>query len=604
MINVVMEDLGYSLLLPFNTPVAGAGLPAHPEITPPDLFLAVSSLFAVSGAEVSAVGASTSATALTVGACHCPNCAALAAENLQLRQQAGYWQSQHQRAVERVEKLKAERAELQAKLRLRERQLFARKTEQGPTRPDAKLGGSAPAADAGKSRRRRGQQRGQPQPARRDYEHLPVEDTLLDIPADEQHCPCCGLPWQLFPGTEDSDLIEIDVRAYRRRYQRRRYRPTCQCGVQPGIITAPGPDKVLPKSLLGISVWVTVLLDKFAFARATHRLLEDLQTQDLDLAAGTVSDGLRRLAPLFLPLYEALSAQQRVEQQWHADETRWSVFVQVEGKVGHRWYLWLIQSATAVVFVLAPGRGHDVPEAHFGPDARGILIVDRYSAYKALPQVKAGQIVLAFCWVHQRRDFVALAKDWPLEETWALSWVTAIGDLFHRNKLRLAVRDQPLAFAQRDGELRQAVDAFAERWRHQLQQQNLHPACHKVLTSLQEHWQGLTVFVDHPEVPMDNNAGERTIRDPAMGRENYFGCGALWSVQLAAAMFSLVATLRLWQLNPRRWLTAYLQACAANGGQAPAQPEAFLPWNLSADQRKEFGAPDSAVPVPAVNDST
>lgn len=525
---------------------------------------------------------------------------ALLRENRELRQQVGFWKSMHQRAAARLAERETEIEQLQAKLKLRERQLFARKTEQGPHRPD---GQAAPAADPGK-RRRRGQQRGQPQPARRNYEHLPVEDKILAIPADEQHCPCCGLPWQPFPGTDDSEVIEIEVRAYRRRYRRQRYRPTCQCGVLPGIITAPGPDKVLPKSLLGISVWVTVLLDKFGFGRPTHRLLEDLRTQDLDLAAGTVTDGLQRLTPLFLPLYEALIRQQRTEHQWHADETRWSVFVLVEGKTGHRWYLWLFQTATAVAFVLAPGRGHDVPEAHLGPDAHGILIVDRYAAYKALPQVKAGQIVLAFCWAHQRRDFVALAKDWPLQESWAFSWIEAIGDLYHRNHRRLEVRDQPLAFAQRDGELRQAVDAFAQRWQSELQQPDLHPACHKALTSLQEHWQGLTVFVAHPEVPMDNNAGERTIRDPAMGRKNYFGCGALWSVQLAAALFSLIATLRLWQLNPRRWLTAYLQACAANGGQVPANPEQFLPWHLTAAQRQALGAPDADPAVAAINDST
>jgi transposase len=223
---------------------------------------------------------------------------ALLQENLELRQQVGYWKSMHQRAAARLAEREAEIEQLQAKVKLRERQLFARKTEQGPHRPDGK---AAPALDPG-PRRRRGQQHGQPQPARRHFEHLPVEDKDLAIPADEPHCPCCGLPWQSFPGTDDSTVIEIEVHAYRRRYRRQRYRPTCQCGVLPGIITAPGPDKVLPKSLLGISVWVTVLLDKFAFGRPTHRLLEDLRTHDLDLAAGTVTDGLQRLTPLLLPL--------------------------------------------------------------------------------------------------------------------------------------------------------------------------------------------------------------------------------------------------------------------------------------------------------------
>src|SRR5271166_82798 len=79
-----------------------------------------------------------------------------------------------------------------------------------------------------------------------------------------------------------------------------------------------------------------------------------------------------------------------------ADETRWLVFATLEGKVGHRWYLWAVQSAQAVVFLLDPGRAHDVPEDHLGPEAFGILNVDRYSAYKAMTQVKEGRILLAF----------------------------------------------------------------------------------------------------------------------------------------------------------------------------------------------------------------
>ena len=65
-----------------------------------------------------------------------------------------------------------------------------------------------------------------------------------------------------------------------------------------------------------------------------------------------------------------------------------------------------------MVFVLAAGRSHDVPEEHFGPvEGRGILVVDRYKAYQAIDKVKSGLIVLAFCWAHVRRDFLRLAQE-------------------------------------------------------------------------------------------------------------------------------------------------------------------------------------------------
>ena len=83
----------------------------------------------------------------------------------------------------------------------------------------------------------------------------------------------------------------------------------------------------------------------------------------------------------------------------------------------------------------------------------------------------------------------------------------------------------------------------------------LRQPCRKVLESLQEHWPGLTRFVDDLRIPMDNNASERKVRGPAVGRKNYYGSGALWSGRLAAMLFSLFATLGQWKLNPHRWLT-------------------------------------------------
>src|SRR4051794_18325223 len=126
---------------------------------------------------------------------------------------------------------------------------------------------------------------------------------------------------------------------------------------------------------------------------------------------------------------------------------------------------------------------------------------------------------------------------------------------------------------------------MAERRDLELADPGLHPARRKVLESQREHWGGLTVFVDHPEVPMDNNTAERSERGPVVGRKNYSGSGSARSGELAAMLFSLFQALCLWGLNPRAWLTAYLSRCADAGGRAPSQPESLLPWDLSAEQR-------------------
>src|SRR5205823_572275 len=133
--------------------------------------------------------------------------------------------------------------------------------------------------------------------------------------------------------------------------------------------------------------------------------------------------------------------------------------------------------------------------------------------------------------------------------------------------------------------LRQTVAAMRQQLDTELADPASRTPARKVLTSLQEHWSGLTLFVDDPRIPMDNNLSERRLRGPALGRKNYYGSGALWSGRLAATLFSILATLQLWQINPRLWFHGYLQSCAEAGGQAPRDIEPFLPWNLSGDIR-------------------
>jgi transposase len=136
--------------------------------------------------------------------------------------------------------------------------------------------------------------------------------------------------------------------------------------------------------------------------------------------------------------------------------------------------------------------------------------------------------------------------------------------------------------------LRAAVAALGEQGEAELAEPSLHPARQKVLESLGNHWTGLTVFVEHPEVPLDNNTAERAERGPVVGRKNYYGSGAVWAGRLAAMLFSLIQTLCLWRLNPRAWLTAYLSACAASGGRAPEDVASFLPWQMSPSDRARW----------------
>lgn len=510
--------------------------------------------------------------------------ATLQRENLELRQQVGYWKSMHARALERIAVLEQENEHLRGENRRLQDQLFGHKSEKQSRKDRSNhldgLEDEKPKANSTKPKKG---------PKRRDNSSLPSKEEIIELPPDERACPNCGKPRQEMTATEDSEQIEIEVKAHRRVIRRKRYRQTCDC---PGCqtITAPVPPKLIPKSLLGTSVWVEIVLAKYFNHQPIERLLTSWELMGLDLAPSTVNAGLERLEPLFTPIYQTLQERNRLSAYQQADETRWLVFVDKEGKQGHRWWLWVFNGIDTSVFVLDPYRSHEVPQGHFTAGVSIILMVDRLSSYKAMTPVKEGLILLAFCWAHVRRDFIAVAKSFPELKPWALDWLKRIRQAYRCNRERLAHLNTP-EFAKPDAELRAVMEQMKTTAAEQLADAKLRQPCRKVLVSLQEHWTGLTRFVDDPRIPMDNNASERSLRGAALGRKNYYGSNAEWSGRLAMMLFSVFATLSKWKINPRTWLRWYLDACAVAGGRTPKDIEEYLPWNLSDEQLETLRKP-------------
>jgi len=118
------------------------------------------------------------------------------------------------------------------------------------------------------------------------------------------------------------------------------------------------------------------------------------------------------------------------------------------------------------------------------------------------------------------------------------------------------------------------------RWWLQLAGETLEPAARKALESMKNHWDGLSIFVDNPDIPMDNNKAERGIRNPVIGRKNYYGSGAVWSGMLSMMLFSLFQTLEMNHIDPHAFLLSYLEACARNKGHPPQNIDDFVPWQV------------------------
>ena len=244
-----------------------------------------------------------------------------------------------------------------------------------------------------------------------------------------------------------------------------------------------------------------------------------------------------------------------------------------------------------------------MPKAYFGyepEEARcryePMVVVDRFKAYSFLKEL----LQLAYCWAHVRRDFVHLRLGGPEQEAWADGWIERIGQLYALNAQRLTLAKSPdgpealpapfveldpgrmssSAYLQADAAVHQALAVIEQQCAQELAQSNLGRLRRKVLASLQAHWQGLTLFAAHPQIPMDNNGAERAIRPGTIGRKNYYGSASRWSAHLLALMLTLLQTLGLHRINPRTYLKAYLDACARNGSKAPEHLEPWLPWNF------------------------
>lgn len=501
-------------------------------------------------------------------------------ELIDYKTKANYWESQFTRIKTKETELNEELADLKAQLRKREQQLFGRKSERKSAKESA----------GEKRKKNRGQQKGRAGHNRRDYKNLPRVEERVDLPDDKKYCPCCGLEYKPMKATEDSEILEvINVKAYKRVIKRNKYKRYCNCKAAPKIITAPAISRILPKSKIGVSIWASLLLQKYEYQQPLYRFLKQWKANGLDLAIGTITAGFKKLMPLLSPIYDGIVEHNIKAEHWHADETGWKVFESVEGKHSSRWYLWIFANKESVVYKLDPSRSSEVLNKHFGETSSGTLNVDRYVAYKAI--AKKGVFILAFCWAHVRRDFLTYAKGYPVMENWAFDWIKSIGKLYELNNKRIKNEGGSKEYKSNEIILKKEIEEFQNKLNKQLTDDTLMLSAKKILTSLKNHWKGLTVFVDRPEIPMDNNIAERGLRNSVIGRKNYYGSSAVWSGELAAIMFTIFETIKRWKLNPHTWLISYFQNCEYSGGKPPDSINIFLPWNMTDQQKILFTEP-------------
>ncbi len=486
--------------------------------------------------------------------------------------------------AEELEELKAENERLRSARETHAKARFGQKSEK------KEKSGSA-------SGRNRGQQADKPGHGRTPRPDMERKPEAHDPPEEERVCPCCGLPY-VKNGSHDSEAIEIEVRVHVRIIQRNRWRQSCTCASAPKEVSVPPVPRLFPHTPYGISFWVCFLFECYACHRPLNRVAAWMRDQGLPVSPGTLASSIHRLMPLFAPLSQAILAHLKAAAVLHGDETSWRVqsLKAIRG-TGKAW-LWCAVSRDAVWFHVDARRNAEAAGKLFaGVGAGTVLVCDAFSAYKKLARVLGGILILAWCWSHVRRKFIEAAAGNDALERWEGRWLDRFGQLFHLNRVRLkhydpdvGMEEQSRKFGSAHRRLKRAVDrlfALAETERAGPAGSDRRA---KALNSLLRHRDGLCVFVDRPDVPMDNNLSERMHRGPVIGRKLSFGSDSLDGALFSATMYGIIETLRMNGIDVRTWLDDWLSACAGNGGQPPEDLSPWLPWSMDEDRRRQLKA--------------
>jgi transposase len=261
------------------------------------------------------------------------------------------------------------------------------------------------------------------------------------------------------------------------------------------------------------------------------------------LAVGSVDELCHATAAaLAAPVAEWETAVQQAAAA-HADETRWR-------QAGQRCWLWVVVTAFATVFTIAPSRGRVVIQGLLGAGFAGYLVTDRWSAYTWLsPERRQG------CWAHLRRDFQALVDlggaARPIGEA-GLALIARLFDAWY------AGRDEPAPrprLAAETAPLRAEFHGLLEQG-----QRSGHYKAIGLCESLLKLEPALWTFLMVAGVEPTNNAAEQALRPAVLWRKGSFGTQSPGGNAFVTRLLSVAATCK----QQHRSLLEYLTAvCAA-----------------------------------------
>jgi transposase len=390
--------------------------------------------------------------------------------------------------------------------------------------------------------------------------HLPREEIVFDV-ADKT-CACCGgLKHRIGEDvSERLDVIPVQFKVIVTR------RPKYACAACAGeVVQAPAPERLIENGIPTEALVAHVLVAKYADHTPLYRQAQIYARQGITLDRSTLADWVGRAAFALRPVHARLLEQLKQSTKLFADETTAPVLDPGRGRVkkGQLWAYarderpWAGHAPPGVAYVYAPDRKHARPAEHLAGFS-GTLQVDGYGAYADLAE--RGDVVLAFCWSHVRRQFYEIQVKTPAPiASEALVRIAALyaieadirGRSADERRQARQRRTKPLVEA-----LRLWLDA-------QLATVSGKSTIAGAIRYALSRWDGLARFLEDGRIEIDSNVVERAIRPIALGRKNHLFAGSDDGGEHWAVIASLIETCKMNDVDPQLYLRDVLSKIVA-----------------------------------------
>jgi len=412
-------------------------------------------------------------------------------------------------------------------------------------------------------------------PARRPLpDHLPRERIVYPLPAV---CPCCGGASLRKLGEDVTETLELIPRQWK---VIQHVREKFSCRGCEAITQPPAPSHPIARGRAGPGLLAHILFAKYGLHLPLNRQSEVYAREGVDLDVSTLADWVGAAAATLMPLNEAIRAHVFAAERIHADDTTVPVLAKGKTRTGRLWtYVrddrpFGGRAPPAAIFFYSADRRGEHPEQHLAGFA-GLMQADAYAGFNRLYDArrKGGAIIEAACWAHARRKFFDIARinQAPI----AIEAVKRIDTLFaiEREINGLTPHERLAVRAERSRPLVLDLEAWLREQRAKLSGQN---ETAKAIAYSLTRWTALTRFLDDGRLCMSNNAAEREIRPLAMGRKNWTFAGSDEGGRRAAAIYTLIATAKLNDIDPQAWLADVLARLPDHPAKRVHE---LLPWN-------------------------